>query len=161
MRDKIEPAHDLTFFCFFLPVFLDIEDLRDGGNSVEVIGMSGFNATGEEGSESRDWDSFDEALVGRLWGEESSWPKNAHFLDGNLGVEGLVGALGIARSVSKGLERCLRGLGRSAVGDIARVPSNLAAAVFGRPSVDLGLRRWSLEGGLEADIIEDKLPETE
>lgn len=99
-------------------------------------------------------------LVGRLCAGESSWPKNVHFLDADFGVEGLVGGRG-ARSASNGLERCLRGLGRSNVGDIGREPSNLAEAVLGRVSTFFGLRRWSFEGGLEADMIEDRLPETE
>jgi len=117
---------------------------------------------GDEGSETWDCSSFEEVeLVGLLCGEESSWPKKPHFLEGNLGVDGLAGVVVGARSVSRGLERCLRGLGRSGVRDNDRVPSNLAAAVFGRASVRMGLRRWSLDDGLEAEIIEDKLPDTE
>jgi len=163
LRDNIEPAHDLTFFCFFMLVFLDMEDLLDGDCSVEAMGVSELISAGVDSSKNDDWSSFDEELVGLLCCGEPSWPKNAHFLDGNLGVEGLVGVVVVvnARSVSKGLDRCLRGLGRSKTGDIGRVPSSLAAAVLGRVSGEIGLRRWSLEDGLEAETIEDKLPDTE
>jgi len=76
-------------------------------------------------------------------------------------VTGLIGAGLDEESLSKGFDRCRRGLGRSGVGDNDRVPSSLAAAVLGRTSVVLGLHLCSLAGGLEAEMIEDKLPETE
>jgi hypothetical protein len=135
---------------------------REGDSSVDARARSGFRLIGEIGSAVCDWCSFeDPELVGRLWGDEPSCPKNVHFLFGNLEVVGLVGVARGTTSVSKGLERCLRGLGRSGVGDVVRLPSSLAAAVLGRVSGDLGRCFFSFGGGLDPDTIEDKLPETE
>jgi hypothetical protein len=50
LRDKIEPAHDFTFFCFF---FRDaIEDRLDGAGSisVEAMGTSGVCGIGDFGA---------------------------------------------------------------------------------------------------------------
>ena len=168
LRDKIEPAHDFTFFCFFLLLgFLDIDDLRDEGCSIEVMRTSGVTTwhVADVGADS--FGSLDEtALDGRdRLGDDSpdavSWPKNPHFLAGNLG---LVGVVGIA-SLSSGLELLRRGLGRfSGVGDFSRVPSNLGPALLGRASIPLSLdARCSLDNGEEVppETMDVRLPDTE
>lgn len=52
MRDKIDPAHDLTFFCFLLG-FLVRDGLRGttGSSSVELTGTSDEGWSGEDGSD--------------------------------------------------------------------------------------------------------------
>jgi hypothetical protein len=160
----MDPAHDLTFFCFFLPVFLDAEGCRVRGCSVDSMGGLGLVCRGDEGSAVIDRGSFDDPeLVGRVWGVESSWPKKFHFLDADLGVEGVADVAGDGRSVSNGLELCLRGLRQSVVENSSGLKSNRAAAVLGRVSVVLllggGLCCFSL-GGLGAER-EEKLPVAE
>lgn len=168
LRDKIEPAHDFTFFCFFFVLgFLDIDDLREEGCSIEVIRTLGVTTSLVASTGAGCLGSLDEAaLDGRdRFGEDSpelvSWPKKPHFLAGNLG---LVGVVGIA-SFSKGLELLRRGLSRfSGVGDFSRVPSNLGPALLGRASIPLSLdARCSLDNGEEVppDTIDVRLPETE
>jgi hypothetical protein len=163
LRDKIEPAQDFTFFCFFLLLgFLEIDDLRDEICSIEGMGISGVAASVVGGVGC--FASLDEAeLVGRdRFGEESpSWPKNPHFRGGNLGLVGDVESTSFIR----GLELVRRGLGRfSGVGDLSRVPSNLGPALFGRASIPLSLdTRRSLDRGeaVPPDTIDVRLPETE
>ena len=68
-------------------------------------------------------------------------------------------------SVSIGLELCRRGLGPSGAENGCVVKSNLADAVFGRavvcPFVAGGLLSLSLEGLVEAEMIEERLPAAE
>lgn len=169
-RDNIEPAHDFTFFCFFLELgFLDIDDLRDEGCSVESMGTSGLASGLVAGAAAAAGVgflvSFDEAeLDGRdRLGDDSpdvvSWPKKPHFLAGNLGLVGVATA-----SLSSGLELLRRGFGRfSGVGEVSRVPSNLGPALLGL-SIPLSLdARCSLESGEEVppDTMDVRLPETE
>ena len=170
-RDKIEPAHDFTFFCFFFLLgFLDIDDLREEGCSIEVMGASGVISSvvgAGAGAGAACLGSLDEAtLDGRdRFGEESpelpSCPKKPHFRVGNLGLVGVVGI----PSFNNGLELLRRGLGRlSGVGEFSRVPSNLGPALFGRASMPLSLEaRCSLDSGDEVppDTIDVRLPETE
>jgi hypothetical protein len=101
LRDKIDPAHDFTFFCFFLELgFLDVDNLRDAGSSIESIGMLAVSAwlVGTESAIEVALSWNEAALEGRdRIGEDSrdnvSWPKNPHFLAGNLGLVGVVGIL--------------------------------------------------------------------
>jgi hypothetical protein len=170
LRDNIDPAHDLTFFCFFLVLgFLDIDDRRDEGCSIELMGISGVAVwfVAGAGANIGCLVSFGEvALEGRdRLGEDSpdavSWLKNPHFLAGNLGLVGVVGIV----SLSSGLELLRRGLGRfSGVGEFSRVPSNLGPALFGRTSFPLSVdARCARDSGEEVppDTIEVRLPETE
>lgn len=90
LRERIEPAHDVTFFLFLLG-FLDIDDRLEQG-SLDGTGMSCCVSSGV----GRDASGFsfaeEAALVGRDFGDDSpeafSWPKNDHFF-ADLGVDGV------------------------------------------------------------------------
>jgi len=97
LRDSIDPAHDLTFFCFLLG-FLVIDGLRvgTGSSSTEAIGILEGGESGGDGADRfdalRDL-SEDAALTGRdLVGDDSppdvSCPKKKYFLGRSRGVEG-------------------------------------------------------------------------
>ena len=96
-RESIDPAHDLTFFCFLL-CFLVMDGFRAdiGSSSTEAIGTCEGGVSGGEGTNIFDalLDlSDDEALTGRdLVGDDSppdkSCPKKKYFLGKSRGVEG-------------------------------------------------------------------------
>jgi hypothetical protein len=94
LRDKIDPAHDLTFFCFLLG-FLLMDGLRAGAgsSSIELTGTFDGGDSGGDGADRfealRDL-SDDAALTGRdLVGDDSpaevSCPKKKYFLGRSLG----------------------------------------------------------------------------
>jgi hypothetical protein len=87
LRERIDPAHDRTFFCFLLG-FLDIEDLLELESSVDWIGVSGEISSGNEGLDFGD-DSPDFVS-----------PKKVHFL-ADLGVDGEMREA-VALSISSG-----------------------------------------------------------
>lgn len=70
-RDRIDPAHNLTLFCFLLG-FLDIEDRLEIVGSIVGRGTSGA-ISGDEGAVSAFLDSLaeDAELVGRDFGDDS------------------------------------------------------------------------------------------
>lgn len=150
LRDKIEPAHDLTFFCFLLD-FLDIEDLRELDASVDCIGTSEERRSGDNGVVSAFLSLTElEADAGLDFGDESPdfvSPKKVHFL-ADLGVDG--GMLeAVALSMSSGR-------------DPRRFKASGAlecwlSAVFGRTSC---LALVSFDGGEPAEIMLDIDPET-
>lgn len=112
-RDRIDPAHNLTFFCFLLG-FRDIEDRLEIVGSIVGNGTSGV-ISGDEGAVSAFLDSLaeDAELVGLDFGDDSpeaiSWPKKDHFF-ADLGVLG-VDVVAVLTSESNGNE--LRLLGAS------------------------------------------------
>lgn len=64
LRDKIEPAQDFTFFCFFFALgFLDIDDRRDEGCSIEAMRISGVMASLVVGAGVGCLGSLDEAAL--------------------------------------------------------------------------------------------------
>lgn len=164
LRDRIEPAHDLTLFCF-LPVFLlDIEDRLEIDGSIVGKVTSGL-ISGDEGAVSAFFDSFaeDDELVGLDLGEDSpdvvSWPKKDHFF-ADLGVEGVDAAA--ATSESNGRE--LRRFGNGSVAFASSI--KVGSAVRGRASLIFwlgGKSRFSLAGGEDVapDMIEDIELDTE
>jgi hypothetical protein len=116
LRERIEPAQDLTFFCFLLG-FLDIEDLLDVDASIDGMSTSCATISGDDGAVSSFLDSFPEdALVGRDFGDDSPepvGPKNDHFF-ADRGVDG-VGLEAAATSESRGRDERLLGVGSSAL----------------------------------------------
>jgi hypothetical protein len=101
LRDRIDPAHERTFFCFLLG-FLDIEGLLEHC-SVDGIGMLGEARSGEDAAVSVLFSFIElEADAGLDLGDESpdfGSPKKVHFL-ADLGVEGATreaAALSISR----------------------------------------------------------------
>lgn len=154
------------------PGFFDIDDRRDEGCSIELIGVSGVATWDVAGSDAGDGvdavclGSFAEtALDGRdRLGDDSpnscSWPKKLHFLVGDFRLVGVAPA-----SLRRGLELWRRGFDRfPGEGDFSRVPSNLGPALLGRASRPLSLdARCSLDSGDEVppDTIDARLPETE
>jgi hypothetical protein len=158
LRERIEPAQDLTFFCFLLG-FLDIEDLLEVHGSIDSISTSCATISGDDGAVSSFLDSFPEdALVGRDFGDDSPepvGPKNDHFF-ADRGVDG-VGLEAAATSESRGRDERLLGVGSSAL-DTSW--SKIGSAVRGRPDTTLLLRiipRFSFEAGEdeETEMIED------
>lgn len=161
LRPRIEPAHDLTFFCFLLGL-REIDDLLEPGCSVDWIGVSDISAgIACDSATVGFFDSLleDEALVGRDFGDDSpecaSTPKNDHFFI-DLGVVG-EGKPAAAASDSRGREP--RRLGAGVSGDIDRSRSRIGSAVRGRVSdpLLLGARPlFSFEGGeVVPDMIDD------
>lgn len=134
-RERIDPAQDLTLFCFLLD-FLDIEDRLETVGSIDGKGTSSV-ASGELGAVSIFFDSLvDDELVGLDFGDESpeviSCPKNDHFF-ADLGV---LGAEGEARDTSerRGNELRLLGIGRLSFDPSKSRPGS---AVRGRGSLIL------------------------
>jgi hypothetical protein len=72
LRDRIEPAHDFTLFCFFPVFLLDIEDRLEIVGSMVGKGMS-WVVSGDEGAVSAFFDPFveDDELVGLDLGDDS------------------------------------------------------------------------------------------
>lgn len=143
LRDSIDPAHDLTFFCFLLG-FLVIDSFRVGTGS-SSIELTGTFEGGESGGD--DADGFealrdlseDAALTGRdLVGDDSppdgSCPKKKYFLGRSRGVEGASTVL--ANSSVVGSSEFLRcGDGRPlSRRKLSLLLPRIAPAVFGRAS---------------------------
>ena len=133
MRERIEPAHERTFFGFLLGFLVNEEDRLEWVRSVDRIKQSGSGVEGV-GSTAFCLVSFSEdaALVGRDFGELSpeifSWPKKDHLLS-DRGVDGVVPDIAAA-SMSRGIE--LRLLGASGVEEISWCMNG--SAVLGRAS---------------------------
>lgn len=150
LRDRIDPAHDLTFFCFLLG-FLDIEDLLELDGSVDCIGASGETRSGDDGAVSAFFSLTElEADAGLDFGEESPdfvSPKKVHFL-ADLGVDGAM-IEDVALSISSGKDpRRFKGSGALEC---------WLSAVFGRASC---LAFVSFDGGEPAEMILEIDPET-
>ena len=149
LRDRIEPAHERTFFCFLLG-FLDMEDLLEDC-SVDGIGMSGEARPGEDAAVSVFFSFVElEADAGLDLGEDSpdfGSPKNVHFL-ADLGVEGAT-TEAVALSISKGSDP-------RRFSDSGALNGWLSA-VFGRASC---LSLGSFDGGEPAEMMLEIDPET-
>ena len=143
LRDRIEPAHERTFFCFLLG-FRVTEGLLELHGSVDWIGTSGKTRPGDDESVSAFFSFVElEADAGLDLGEDSPdfvSPKKVHFL-ADRGVEGRI-AEAVALSISNGNDpRRFRKSG-------ALEPS--LSAVLGRVSC---LALVSFDGGEPADIM--------
>jgi len=149
LRDRIDPAHERTFFCFLLG-FLDIEDLLETG-SVDGIGMSGETMPGDDSAVSVFFSFVElEADAGLDRGDESpdfGSPKKVHFL-ADLGVDGAT-IEAVPLSISKG--RDPRRFKESGALD------DRLSAVFGRVSC---LDLVSFDGGEPAEMMLEIEPET-
>jgi hypothetical protein len=153
--DKIEPAHDLTFFCF-LPDFLETDDLRElegsiegiGGSAISVVAPRGVGIVGKASVSFSDIEETGRERFGDWSPADESFPKNDHFFLGLLGVLVLM-------SSNIGTEPRLFGQCSSSIirGDSLGV-SRIDPAVLGLESSDLRLGdglsrlRCSLIGGL-------------
>jgi hypothetical protein len=149
LRDRIDPAHERTFFCFLLG-FLDTEDLLEDG-SVDGIGMSGEARPGDDAAVSVFFSFVElEADAGLDFGDDSPdfvSPKKVHFL-ADLGVEG-ASIEAAAFSISRG--RDPRRFNSSGILEI------WLSAVFGRSSC---LDFISFDGGELAEMMLESEPET-
>ena len=143
LRDSIEPAHDLTFFCFLLG-FLVIDGFRvgTGSSSIEAIGTFDGGESGGDGADRfealRDL-SEDAALTGRdLVGDDSppdgSCPKKKYFLGTSRGVEAASAVLADSSGASSNdFLRC--GANRPpSRRKLSVLLPRIAPAVFGRVS---------------------------
>lgn len=149
LRDRIDPAHVRTFFCFLLG-FLDMEDLLEDC-SVDGIGMSGEARPGEDAAVSVFFSFIElEADAGLDLGDDSpdfGSPKKVHFL-ADLGVDGAT-IEAVALSISRG--RDPRRFSESGVLE------DWLSAVFGRASC---LALVSFDGGEPAEMMLEIEPET-
>lgn len=175
LRDSIDPAHDLTFFCFLLG-FLVMDGLRNGtgSSSVGAIGTVDSGHSGDDGVDMFDTlldFSDDAALTGRdLVGDDSppkvSCPKKKYFLGRSLGVEGVSTALAdSSEAISSDFRRCRPSFSLPRH-KLSVLPSKTAPAVFGRASMPFPQAERlfeSFEDGLAApaDMTEERLFETE
>jgi hypothetical protein len=143
LRDSIDPAHDLTFFCFLLG-FLVIDGFRvgTGSSSTQAIGTFDGGESGGDGADRfdalRDL-SEDAALTGRdLVGDDSppdvSCPKKKYFLGRSRGVEGVSAVLtNSPGGNSSEFRRCAAGRPLS-IRKLSVLLLRTAPAVFGRVS---------------------------
>lgn len=174
LRDSIDPAHDLTLFCFLLG-FLVIDGFRVGTGSSSIGAICKFNG-GESDCDGADRFetlrdlSEDAELTGRdLVGDDSppdgSCPKKKYFLGKSRGVEGTSAVLTELSWISSSeFLRCGADNPLSSRKLSILLP-RIALAVFGRVST-LAWVTWplfSFEDGLAApvDIRDERLFETE
>jgi hypothetical protein len=166
--DKIEPAHDLTFFCFF-PDFLEMDDRRELEGSIDgmwtsimlIFGLGGPDVCGAiSGDLSTEVELTGRERLGEELPDAVSWPKKLHFF---LGLDDAAKAI----SSSNGIEPRLGDAQVSIDCGTFLIGSGSAPAVFGLKSAARrlgdGSARRSLFGGVEfpPDTIELKDPDNE
>lgn len=145
-RGRIEPAQPLTIFrllLFFLP-FLQLESAASAGESEPCSEEEAPETTLV--ADSPELALWGRVLLGELWLEKGSRPKNVHRFDDLVGL-GVGGSMAedSARSSSAGIEFLRRGDELNPSAWTVGVRSRIAPAVLGREVSRDGL--WDFAAG--------------